>query len=560
MQISNQRHIHIMKKLLLISLLFISLPFIVSAQERSFGTLPLAQKPNASALRGPDLQDSPQYVRSLAIYNKLVQARGDFRYPVPNFIMRREERRVAGIDYNRLEIVLEEKAYEVCAGFGEEAEAAIAFLLGHELTHYYEKHVWHKGFAAEYKDLEIGSMKLDSLADAARRETEADYLGGFLAYSAGFGLFDKGGEVLARLYKAYGMPENITGYPSLADRQALGKRSAEKLKNLVHVFDMANLLAATGRYTEAYEFYRYVLMQYQSRETYNNVGVTAVLDALQYFSPSELKFRFPLELDLESSASKGDGMASIRERLLRQAILHFDAAISLDPNYAPAYVNKACAYTLLADYTRARYYASIEAKQAAQSGNYPKTAIDADVLLGILEFREGRPAQADTLFRKAAEKGSALAAINLGTLRNETPVESESPVFFSSPERIAGKSISDIINDPGIESTNKAILIGSEIDFYQHAAFSQPAQLFISFNTIKGDQHYFHLTSPGYQGKTARGIGLGQSRADIVEKYGKPGKTVETPRGQIMVYKAILFILGTDGKLERWANYISERM
>lgn len=560
MPISNQHQTHTMKKLLLISLLFISLPFIVSAQERSFGTLPLAQKPNASALQGPDLKDSPQYVRSLAIYNKLVQARGDFRYPVPNFIMRREERRIAGINYEKLEIVLEEKAYEVCAGFGEESEAAIAFLLGHELTHYYEKHVWHKGFAAEYKDLEIGSMKLDSLADAARRETEADYLGGFLAYSAGFGLFDKGGEVLTRLYKAYGLPEKITGYPSLADRQALGKRSAEKLKSLVHVFDMANLLAATGRYTEAYEFYRYVLMQYQSRETYNNVGVTAVLDALQYFSPSDLKFRFPLELDLESSASKGDGMASIRERLLRQAILHFDAAISLDPNYAPAYVNKACAYTLLEDYSRARFYASTEAKQAAQRGNYPKTAIDADVLLGILEFREGRPAQADTLFRTAAQKGSALAAANLGVLRNEAPVENESPVFFSSPERIAGKSISDIINDPGIGSTNKAIPVGSEIDFYQHAAFAQPAQLFISFNTIKGDQHYFHLTSPGYQGKTARGIGLGQSRADIVEKYGKPGKTVETPRGQIMVYKAILFILGTDGKLERWANYISEQM
>ncbi|MBE2206216.1 MAG: hypothetical protein IAE84_01460 [Saprospiraceae bacterium] len=535
------------------------LPLLGFAQERSFGTLPLAQKPGASALRGPDLKDSPQYVRSLAIYNKLVQARGDFRYPVPNFFMRREERRVAGIDYDRLEIVLEEKAYEVCVGFGEESEAAIAFLLGHELTHYYEKHVWQKGFAAEYKDLEIGSMKLDSLADAARRETEADYLGGFLAYSAGFGLFDKGGEVLARLYKAYGMPENIPGYPSLADRQALGKRTAEKLSSLVDVFDMANLLTATGKYAEAYEFYRYVLMQYQSREIYNNLGVAAVLDALQYFNPNELKFRFPLELDLESSASKGDGMANVRERILRQAILHFDAAISLDPNYAPAYVNKACAYALLDDYTRARFYASAEAKQAAQRGQYPKIARDADVLLGILEAREGRTAQADTLFRNAAQQGDYLAAYNLKVLRNEPLSPERAAPAGLVRERIAGKALSDLSSEPPFDP-GKKVTVGSALDFYQFTGFDQPARLFYSHNVKTGDLHFYQLTAPGYQGKTARGIGLGQSRADIVAQYGEPGKTVETPRGQIMVYKAMLFVLGADGKLERWANYASEQL
>lgn len=548
-----------MKKLLLFLLLFTSLSLVGTAQDRSFGTLPLVQKPNASALRGPGMEDSPQYARSLAIYNKLVQARGDFRYPVPEFFMRREERRVASIDYKRLEIVLEEKAYEVCESFGPDAEAAIAFLLSHELTHYYEKHAWQKGFVAEYKDLDIGSMKLDSLADAARRETEADYLGGFLAYSAGFGLFDKGGEMLARLYKAYGMPENIAGYPSLADRKVLCNRSAEQLKSLVDVFDMANLLTATGKYTEAYEFYRYILMQYQSRETYNNLGVAAVLDAMQYFNPNELKFRFPLELDLESSASKGDGMASVRDRILHQAILHFDAAISLDPNYAPAYVNKACAYALLNDPVRARFYAATEAKQAAQRGQFPKSAIDADILLGILEYREGKVDQADTLFSRAERQGSALAEYNLKVLRNQPiDVETSSPMGLVR-ERIAGKALSELTNEPPYDPQKK-MLIGASIDFYQYSAFGEPALFLYSHDTRNGDVHFYHLTQKGYAGKTAKGIALGQSRADIVAQYGKPGKTVETPRGQIMVYKAILFILGQDGKLERWANYASERL
>ncbi|MBK6949034.1 MAG: hypothetical protein IPH16_14130 [Haliscomenobacter sp.] len=165
------------------------------AQERSFGTLPLAQKTKTSSLSGGRLADSSGYRKALNVYNKLVQARGDFRFPVPAFLMTREENRVAGINYDQLEIVLEEKAYKVCATYGAQSDAAMAFLLGHELTHYYEKHAWRRGFAADYRDLPIG-LKLDSLLDGAANETEADYLGGFLAYSAGYGLFDKGADLM----------------------------------------------------------------------------------------------------------------------------------------------------------------------------------------------------------------------------------------------------------------------------------------------------------------------------------------------------------------------------
>ena len=189
-----------MNKQLLLFLLFIT-PALAVAQERSFGTLPLVNKAKAPSLPGAKLADSTAFRKALTVYNRLVQARGDLRFPVPAFSMRREERRVAGIDYDQLEIILEEKAYQVCNSYGADAEAAMAFLLSHELTHYYEKHAWRRGFVADYSDLKIG-MKLDSLIDGAANETEADYLGGFLAYSAGYGLFDKGGDLIQKLYTA----------------------------------------------------------------------------------------------------------------------------------------------------------------------------------------------------------------------------------------------------------------------------------------------------------------------------------------------------------------------
>lgn len=527
----------------------------VQGQDRSFGTLPLVQKTNASNLSGAKMEGTPQYQQALAVYNRLVQARGDFRFPVPTFVMRREVNRVASINYETLEITLEEQAYNVCSSFGPDAEAAIAFLLSHELTHYYEKHAWRRGFVRDNKDLEIG-LTLDSLIDNAAKETEADYLGGFLAYSAGYGLFDKGAEVIAKLYDSYKIPaEKSKDYPSLSDRQALSTRSADKLARLVEVFETANLLTAVGNYPEAYEYYRFVLMQYQSREIYNNLGVTTLLDALQYFKEGELKFRLPIELDLESSATKGDGMAGNRDKLIRQAILHFDAAISLDPNYAPAYLNKACAYVLLGDTQRARFYAEVEARHTATQ-HYPKTELDIKILSGILDAMTGNTPGAEAIFKAASSAGSELAATNLKLLRNE-PLETEISGFaaLSKPERIDEQAVAIIADDLSIDP-KKTVSLGKFLNLHQNPLQGPHSQLFVCQNNRTEATTLFHLTKPGYTGSTARQIRIGDDEAAVKNAYAAPLRTLETPRGRILVYKSILFILDAGGKVERWGNYM----
>lgn len=540
-----------------IALLIFGILGSMSAQDRSISTLSIVQRPGAAmGLRGAPTPDTAAYNHALGIYNRLVQARGDFRYPVPKFVMNREERRVAGIDYDDMtQIVLEEKAYQICQSYGDQADAAIAFLLGHELAHYYEKHGWRRGFASEYKDLDIG-LRLDSIADGAANETEADYLGGFLAYSAGFGLFDQGGDVIGKLYEGYGLEALLPGYPSLADRQELGRRTAVRIQELADIFDMANLLVALGRYTAACDYYRYILMRYQSRELYNNVGVTAVLDALQEFKPNELKYRYPVQLDLDFSASKGDGMASSREKKLRQAILHFDAAISLDPDYAPAYLNKACALALLGDTRRARFYAELEAGNKARRAAYPKTGTDVDVLLGILEATEGREAEAMAAFQAAAAKGSALAEHNLKVLKGEK-TEAEAPTSFSlqMPEQIDGQGIKEVMS--GEIAWDAEIFVTPKLVFYPNNQMSENYKLFAHIDDKAGEAVSLQKTKPSYTGKTKEGIGLGDNRSAIIKAYGTPPTTLETPRGEILRYSRILFLLDGDGKLESWATYLT---
>lgn len=528
------------------------------AQDRSFATLPLAQKPNAIRSAETYGKETPQYRKVLSVYNRLVQARGDFRYPVPVLALLKEVNRMAAMDYEKLEIILEEKAFQVCSSFGDQSDAALAMLLAHELTHYYEKHGWRKGFVEDNKDLDIG-LRLDSLSDYAAKETEADYLGGFLVYSAGFGLFDKGPEVLTKLYQAYDMPvEKSEKYPSLSDRQKMGQRSTEKLARLAEVFDMANLLTAIGNYTDAYAFYYHVLMVYQSREIYNNLGVTAVLDAMQHFSPADLKYRFPIELDLTSTATRDVVAVPNRDSLLRQALFHFDAAISMDPQYAPAYLNKACTYALLKDYNRARFYAGVEARQAALKNN-PKIVLGADVLIGILDALEGDAGKAQATFEAAASAGSPLAAHNLRILLGKN-IETEvgGPGAPDKPERIDEKALARLAEEGNLDDS-KMITLANQVYFHQNPLVGPKSRLFVSENSLTKKTTYFHMTSVGYTGKTARQIGLGDDRAAIEAVYGEPGHTIETPRGEIMVYKKnkkMIFILNTSGKLERWGNYL----
>lgn len=526
--------------------------FSSEAQERSFGTLPLINKPGALAIRSTQNIDSAQYRRVVNIYNRLIQARGDFRFPVPSLNLINEERRVAGIDYDQLNVVLESKALGVCNTFGAEADAAIAFLLAHELTHYYEKHAWRSSFAEDNSDLKIG-LELDKVTDDAANETQADYLGGFLAYSAGFGMFQKGPEIIQSLYKAYGLKNEIPGYPSLSDRQALSRRTAEKIASLVDVYEMANLLAAVGKYEYAYEYYRHLLLEYQSREIYNNLGVTAVLDALRTMETP--KYRYPIEMDLETPAAKaGMGLDPAKNEKLRQALFHFDAAISLDPNYAPAYLNKACVYSLMGDLVRARFYANIEARQASKVGNYPKVAKDIDVLMGIIEAQSNSVEKARVLFQAAEKAGHPLGKINLRTLLKQPPLkEIPAGTLWPAVEKIENATLDESAQDLRFDPKKK-VDISRQLEFLQTPPIGTDSKILINL-WGKQEKILFHLTTPTYKGKTARQVGIGDTRASIVKAYGEPGKSLETPNGQIMVYEKILFIIGKEGKLERWATY-----
>lgn len=543
---------------LFIGLLFaFKLPFSF-AQNRSLSTLPLLQADNFSSKPVENLNNTEAYARCLKIYNQLVAARGDFRFPVPSLVLRREVSKVASIDYDRLEIIIEEKAYQACEPHGD---AAIAFLLGHELTHYYEKHAWRRGFISEFSDLQI-AKDLSKLQDQIAYETEADYLGGFLAYSAGFGLFNKGGEVIKNLYSAYQVKDPIPGYPALHDRMELSKKTNLKLKQLVELFDMANYLSAIGMYAESREYYKYVLMQYQSRELYNNLGMSCFLEALTYFKKEELVFQYALQLDLESTASRGEeDMLSIRTKLLKQGIQYFDAAISMDPDYISAYLNKANAYAILGDSIRAKFYAEQEALVLANKKADSKSIGDIKNLLGILKLKEGDPVKAEQLWNESIALGGVCASNNLFLLKNGKEKSTNKPVDNQIPESIQGLSLDAIAENFEFDRSSMVYLDGGNRFCQQFVETDSTMSSHYFFNKctkdVNGTYQYilFNKCNSTYNGSSALGIKIGSTLEDIISKYGNPINTIGTSSGELVVYPSILFISDRDHKVISWINY-----
>ena len=498
------------------------------------------------------------------VYDLLVKARGDNRFNPPTFELVGTVSNGAKIIYPENRIVLEEKAYDVCTQFGADSINALATLLAHELIHFYEKHGWAGKFSSSFAGLGIGK-EIGKMSTKIINETQADYLGGFLAYSAGYDVFGKGDEFMAALYHKYGLEDQIDGYPSLSDRRAMSQSSAQRVNELANVFDVANLMAITAQSAEEYQaaqlLFEYILGDYQSRELYNNLGVLATYEALMYFNENEVKYSYPLQLELDFKSSRGSGFAEKREALLRKAVNYFDYALGLDAGYAPAYLNKACALTLLKDYGRARFYAQTEALSKAGSAD-KHMAGSVEVLLGIIADAEGKADEAGKHFDNAIALGNPLGEYNKKILNGENSGREDNLGFsFGETEEIDGVDLITFTRQPKGKEIKPALAINPKVTLFQFLLEESPDNskvmiLQSSLESSRGVMYLFQFTGKGFKGKTRKGITIGNSGRDEVEAmYGEPETSLLSTNGEIMKYKNILFFLGPDQKVRKWGVY-----
>lgn len=546
--------------------IFFLLSFCVNAQSRSFAGLPILPSKQEVEYQS-NLNHLPEYKRILSIYEKLVEAKGDRRMPVPQLNLRSEEAHVASMDYRKVDISLEKKAYDVAEKYGDEA---IAFLLAHELTHYYEKHGWRSNYADAVSDLETGKI-LNSLNDKILNEVQADVLGGYLAYSAGFGIFEKVNLLFNDLYKSYGMKDKLIGYPSKNDRISLAERNQKQIVKLSNVFEMAGLLTIVGKYMEAYAYYGYLLNKYQSRELYNNAGLTCMMLAGSMLDSESLKFDLPGVMDLEFSGdSRSASTFDQVNTLINEALIHFETCIIMNKTYLPAYINKVSVYILMAvnhpqseirniALTNGNHIIDIELaelKMLHPESDYDRYEDEVLILKSILAYFGNDKSTSINLMTKASDMGNEVAKKNLAILNGSimTPVSPDKVLKVNIDGMTAAQFLSsDLVsrNQTKIDEDYTFRINDVKTDNFR-----------VLTHEYKGDEQNsgfdlgFVVSKRSMTASFLNGLMLGSEKQSALDVLGNPTRSLSHLGGEILYFKdSCIIITNKDNKIEKVIDF-----
>lgn len=515
------------------------------------------------------------------VYEELVQQFRDGRVP-PELEMASEKRMVASFNAQREAIVLEMPAFSVARSMGADSLHALAYLLAHELAHYYGEHDQRYRF----RELFSGLAAADSVVAQAGRqfrrqeqlqfEMEADLKAGFAAYLAGFDPLPSAPVLLRGVYREYGIDTARVGsHPPLSDRLQITELAGTMLDDLVQVFESGVSLLVIGRYEEAARVFDHLSRAFPSREMLSNAGTARALHALALLG-DDVVWAYPIELDVDSrltSKGRGLGFADERaERLLREAQSLFEQARLRDPSYLPALVNLATINQLLDQNDFALAYAEHALKLAEAAGEEAPRA-HALIVRGIAHAEAGNEAAARSDFQAAAAAAPSFSRANLEALQGGDALiafaanertqmfakESVAGIGAEQPDaRAVVQAVVQSMGEPDVQLTLAAAGDAPEVGIY--AERLEDSHAFV-FGDPRSSMVVVLSTADGYSGTSARGIRKGSSLADVREAYGDAGELIATRRGAYHVYREaqVAFAVNADQTVTDWLIwYISE--
>ncbi|MCB9082163.1 MAG: hypothetical protein H6555_10675 [Lewinellaceae bacterium] len=509
---------------------------------------------NSSPLRG----GVPGYkLATLSqVYQALIQARGDMVHVPPKLIMRKADQYVAWMDAKEQVIGVEEKAYDLCVSLGADSLRAMAALLGHELTHFYEKHDWNTRFAADNQ--ELGSSQIiQNLSAGLSQETQADYLGGFLALSAGYDTYGILPRLLPAIYAAYELPDSLVSYPPLQERVQLAELADERRQALTTVFDLANNLHLIGAYQDAGIYYQYLVQQFPSREMFNNAGVNYVQAALLLFNPADFPYLFPLETDLDSrlkvlQRAGIDQRVSRRDSLLALASDCFNRALMLDNDYWPAKLNQAVLEVLRDDVEAAAFHTS-----RLRRNRPMEQQAQADVLLGVIAALAKDTTEALEYWSAAQKQGNVLATLNLQRIQGSAQASLTGTMNNLTAPKIENYSLGEYLRNPQIDRQ-------VEVNATSLGASWQKGRSTIYIHYADEGKRYgvFQVTADANACVLNNPCLVGKSLESLEKQYGPPGRLVATPQGSVAVYPALkaMWIADQQGVIKQYCVFSTEKL
>lgn len=269
----------------------------------------------------------------------------------------------ASYDNEKQIIYLDLVAYEVCKNFGNYGDAALAFIIGHELGHFYYNSPYSSGMGFVDGSKRMMDYMYTEATEDSSPEVMADYFGIMSAHLAGYPvifILDSIFDALDKKYPALGI-----GYPSIEIRQKVDNLFKEKAIQLIRINELALLLQILKDYDAAANCYIRILKDFKNPDTYNNLAITYLEKAVQLYQAyidsevakheaSHIVYGFEIDYNFRLFSPyslyldvKLKDITDELKNLIEKADTALKEVIKLDPNNATAHLNRAWAALLL---------------------------------------------------------------------------------------------------------------------------------------------------------------------------------------------------------------------
>ena len=297
------------------------------------------------------------------VFNQLVSVYGSAK-PQPKLeFVKKEKLPIQPARYSpspNPKIEIDVALYKICQTFDKDSLNALAVVLSHELTHYYNDHTFCSDYAfANFKSNAELQKKIGQASYNARieKESEADIKGFFFAAAAGFQPHGLQGLLIEKIYSTYKLADNQKGYPSKQERMVIAKNAENTAAQLYEHFKNGLSALENKQYDVAIELFTKANSQVPFRENWNNIGVAYARKALalKVSSKAEIenpaRFLYPLEVEnksrlLNERTRSLDDTTEEMVELLNHAQSAFEKALQLDPSFYKSRINLACVYDL----------------------------------------------------------------------------------------------------------------------------------------------------------------------------------------------------------------------
>jgi len=360
------------------------------------------------------------------VLDKLYQTVGDQRFPKPKIQIIQNDTVIAAYEPGSKKILLNESVFEVCRSMGKDSLATLAFIISHELVHFFQNQL-------DITKESCPFLAYDTqYAQQVRIEKAADVSGVFIAYLSGY--LTSGDLVplmIKRLYETFNLKnKKLQQYEDFDQRMQIAEEVKLKADTLRHIFKFGNLNILLSETEMATACFQYVLQYYQGSEIYNNLALANILAGMNIGNKQVDSYIFPLELDYETKLSQvraeSDGLTSeeqkSRQYFFQLASSFLDTALIKNPNYEKAMLNKLCLYTLTGQPQRAiEYYKRVSPKIAntTEQNKFDLALVNAYLLLD----QQDAVKKAEKIIENLKDQNTEfarLASFNLVRYKNET--------------------------------------------------------------------------------------------------------------------------------------------